>query len=85
MATTETTDTEETAETAKGRIEEIQGVVIEAVFSWPGIGQQAVTAISSEDLPLLMGTLLVGTFFIVVSNLVVDVLYAALDPRIRYE
>jgi peptide/nickel transport system permease protein len=56
-------------------------VVVESVFSWPGIGQQAVKAITREDLPVLMGTLLFATLCIVVANLVVDVLYAVLDPR----
>jgi peptide/nickel transport system permease protein len=56
-------------------------VVIESVFSWPGIGQQAVKAITQEDLPVLMGTLLFATLCIVIANLVVDVLYAVLDPR----
>jgi peptide/nickel transport system permease protein len=59
-------------------------VVIEAVFSWPGIGQLAARSITSEDLPLLMGTLLFGTMLIVVANLVVDVVYAILDPRISH-
>ncbi len=44
-------------------------VVIEAVFGWPGIGAQAVRAISQEDLPVLMGTLLLGTLAIVVASL----------------
>jgi peptide/nickel transport system permease protein len=56
-------------------------VVIESVFSWPGIGQQAVKAITQEDLPVLMGTLLFATLCIVLANLVVDVLYAVFDPR----
>jgi peptide/nickel transport system permease protein len=57
-------------------------VVVESVFSWPGIGQQAVESITSEDLPVLMGTLLLGTFFIVAANIVVDVIIALLDPRV---
>lgn len=57
-------------------------VVIESVFGWPGIGLQAVKAITEEDLPLLMGTLLFGTLCIVIANLVVDVIHAMLDPRV---
>jgi peptide/nickel transport system permease protein len=57
-------------------------VVIESVFGWPGIGLQAVRAITQEDLPVLMGTLLFGTLCIVVASLVVDVIHALLDPRI---
>ncbi len=58
-------------------------VVIESVTGWPGIGQQAVRAVSTEDVPLLMGTLLVATLAIVLANLAVDILNAFLDPRIR--
>lgn len=57
-------------------------VVIESVFGWPGIGAQAVRAISQEDLPVLMGTLLFGTLCIVIASLVVDVIHALLDPRV---
>ena len=59
-------------------------MVVEAVFSWPGIGQQAVRSINSEDLPMLMGTLLFATFCVVLANLVVDVLYTFLDPRVSH-
>ncbi len=60
-------------------------VVIESVFGWPGIGSQAVRAISQEDLPVLMGTLLVGTVCIVVASLVVDMVHALLDPRVTLD
>ncbi|MFN8518672.1 MAG: ABC transporter permease [Chloroflexota bacterium] len=60
-------------------------VVIESVFGWPGIGSQAVRAISTEDLPVLMGTLLVGTLCIVVASLVVDLVHVLLDPRIALD
>jgi peptide/nickel transport system permease protein len=60
-------------------------VVVESVFGWPGIGAQAVRAISQEDLPVLMGTLLFGTLCIVVASLVVDLLHVLLDPRIALE
>jgi peptide/nickel transport system permease protein len=59
-------------------------VVIENVFSWPGIGRLAVAAIPSEDLPLLMGTVLFATLVIVAANLVVDVIQARMDPRIGH-
>ncbi len=58
-------------------------VVIESVTGWPGIGRQAVDAITSEDIPVLMGTLLLATLCIVVANLVVDVFLVILDPRLR--
>jgi peptide/nickel transport system permease protein len=58
-------------------------VVVEAVFGWPGIGLQAWTAIQALDVPIIMGTVLFGAFWIVFANFFVDVLYASLDPRIR--
>jgi len=57
-------------------------VVIEQVFGWPGIGQLAVNAITNLDVPLIMGTVLFGTFCIVVANLIADVAIAILDPRV---
>ncbi|MCC7491036.1 MAG: ABC transporter permease [Fimbriimonadaceae bacterium] len=60
------------------------GVVFtEAVFAWPGIGSQAVQAIFNLDQPLVMGTVLLTAALVVAANLVVDVLYYVLDPRIR--
>ena len=58
-------------------------VVIESVFSWPGIGKLAIDAITAEDLPMLMGTVLFATLCIVVANLVVDVVIAVVDPRVQ--
>ena len=60
-------------------------VLTEIVFAWPGIGRLLVEAILSRDYPVIQGVvLLVATLFIVV-NLVVDILYSYLDPRIRYQ
>ena len=60
-------------------------VLTETVFAWPGIGRMLVDAIRSRDLPLVQGTVLfVATGFILV-NLLVDLSYAALNPRIRYD
>lgn len=58
--------------------------VTELVFSIPGLGRYFVTSISNRDYPVIMGTILLYASFLVVSNLVVDILYAYLDPRIRY-
>ncbi len=58
--------------------------IVETVFNLPGIGRLAVEAIFSNDFPTVMGVTIVGAFFIVVANLVVDVAYAFLDPRVRY-
>ena len=59
-------------------------ILIEAVFNIPGIGRLAFDAIQKSDLPMVQGTVLIGALAIVVMNLVVDVAYAFLDPRVRY-
>jgi peptide/nickel transport system permease protein len=59
-------------------------VLTETVFGRVGVGRYIVTAISARDYPVVQGTVIVVALFVVVINLVVDVLYAALDPRIRY-
>jgi peptide/nickel transport system permease protein len=59
-------------------------VLTETVFNIPGIGRYAYDAIVNSDLPAIQGTVLFGAFFIILANLVVDVLYAFLDPRVRY-
>ena len=62
----------------------LSGVVLtETVFNWPGIGRLAYEAIFNLDIPLVMGIVLFSAFLIVVVNLLVDLLYAWLDPRIR--
>lgn len=60
-------------------------VIIEYVFEWPGIGWQLVGAIFYRDYFVLQATVLVVAVFVVLVNLAVDLTYAALDPRIRYE
>lgn len=57
-------------------------VVIESVFAIPGFGRLAQEAVSGRDTPLLMGIILTSAVFVIVINLVVDILYAVLDPRI---
>ncbi|NDL65214.1 ABC transporter permease [Acerihabitans arboris] len=57
-------------------------VVVETVFGWPGIGRLAYDAVFSRDLNLLLGIFLFSSFLVVLMNLVVDLLYVALDPRI---
>jgi peptide/nickel transport system permease protein len=59
-------------------------ILTETVFNIPGVGRYAYDAILNADLPAIQGTVLFGAFFIIVANLVVDVLYAFLDPRVRY-
>jgi len=58
-------------------------VVIEAVFGWPGIGAQMVEAVLRFDVPLAMGTVLVGALIVGVVNLALDLIYPLLDPRLR--
>jgi len=59
-------------------------VITEHVFNLQGIGQYAVNAISENDLPKILGVTMLAAFFIVLANLLVDILYAAVDPRVRY-
>jgi peptide/nickel transport system permease protein len=59
-------------------------VLTETVFSWPGVGLQLYRAISTRDIPLIQGSVLLIAVTFVFINLLVDVLYAYLDPRIRY-
>ena len=60
-------------------------VITETVFAWPGIGRMFVQAMFARDYPLLMGILMLGSLMVIVFNLVADLLYGYLDPRIRYE
>ncbi|RMF89522.1 MAG: ABC transporter permease [Nitrospinota bacterium] len=57
----------------------------ETIFAWPGIGRLMVTAVANRDFPVVMGCTLVFALIYVLANLGVDLLYAYLDPRIRYE
>jgi len=59
-------------------------ILVETVFNIPGIGRYAYEGIINSDLPVIQGTVLFGAFFIVVANLVVDIIYGMLDPRVRY-
>jgi peptide/nickel transport system permease protein len=58
-------------------------VITETIFGLPGFGSLAVRSVLESDLPLILGTVLVAAIFIVVANLVVDLLYAFIDPRVR--
>jgi peptide/nickel transport system permease protein len=60
-------------------------VVVETVFAWPGIGRLLYEGIAFRDFPVVQATVLLGGSMIVVVNLVIDLLYAVIDPRIRYE
>ena len=58
-------------------------VLTESVFGIPGIGRLAVNAIETRDMPLLQGTVIFTTILVIIGNLVADILYSVLDPRIR--
>ena len=58
-------------------------MVIETVFSWPGIGLSLLQAAHARDVPVIMAVTLLGAVAVIVGNLVADLLYAAADPRAR--
>jgi peptide/nickel transport system permease protein len=58
-------------------------VVTEAVFNLPGMGRLAIESVTDYDLPVIVGTVTVAAVFVIVANLIVDLLYAAIDPRVR--
>jgi peptide/nickel transport system permease protein len=60
-------------------------VITESIFGIPGVGRIAIDAIQSRDMPLLQGAVLFATVLVIMGNLVADILYSFLDPRIRYE
>jgi peptide/nickel transport system permease protein len=59
-------------------------IITETVFDLDGLGRYAIQGIALNDIPAVMGVTVIATFFIITANLVVDVLYAVLDPRVRY-
>jgi len=60
-------------------------VVFETIFSWPGMGRLAYSAIMSRDYPVIMGVGVIMAVLTLIGNLLADVGYAAVDPRIRYK
>jgi peptide/nickel transport system permease protein len=59
-------------------------VIIEQIFQWPGMGTLAITAVKGRDYPVIMAINLITALMILVSNLIADLLYAIIDPRIKY-
>jgi peptide/nickel transport system permease protein len=59
-------------------------ILTETVFNIPGLGKELATALGLTDLVLVQGIVLFGAFFIIIFNLIVDIAYAYLDPRVRY-
>jgi peptide/nickel transport system permease protein len=60
-------------------------IITESVFGLPGMGRLALNSVTDSDLPVIVGITLLTAFFVVVANALVDILYAALDPRVRLE
>jgi peptide/nickel transport system permease protein len=58
-------------------------VLTETTFSFPGLGQFTILAINNQDLPEIMGVVMLAAFFVVLANMVVDILYGLVDPRVR--
>lgn len=60
-------------------------IVTEQVFSWPGLGSLTMTAIQQRNYPIILGVTMLSAVVVLVANLVVDILYAVIDPRIQYD
>lgn len=60
-------------------------IVTETIFAWPGMGRQFIESVGHTDYPVLMGILLIAAVSIVFANLLADVLYAVVDPRVKYD
>lgn len=60
-------------------------VFIESIFSWPGMGRLFVEGVTARDYPLVMGLILILAVIILIVNLLTDIAYAAVDPRVRYD
>jgi ABC-type dipeptide/oligopeptide/nickel transport system permease component len=59
--------------------------VVETIFGIPGMGRFFVTSVTGRDYPVIMGTILLYAIFLVLANLIVDLIYAWVDPRIRFD
>jgi peptide/nickel transport system permease protein len=60
-------------------------LLIETIFSWPGLGRLFYDAASSRDYPTMMAITVIGSFLVLMGNLVADLLYGVVDPRVRYD
>jgi peptide/nickel transport system permease protein len=60
-------------------------VLVEAVFAWPGLGQLLLSSVQTRDAPVLLGLFVLVSLAVIFANLLTDLAYAWLDPRIRYE
>ncbi len=60
-------------------------VITETVFAWPGVGRLFIESMGGRDYPVLMGLMMMGSTALILANLIADLTYAAIDPRIRYD
>jgi peptide/nickel transport system permease protein len=60
-------------------------IVTETIFAWPGMGRQLIESLGHADYPVLMGVLLITSVFVVFANLLADIMYAVVDPRVKYD
>jgi len=60
-------------------------IVTEEIFSWPGMGRQLIDSLRVADYPVVMGVLLITSVFVVAANLLADIMYAVVDPRVKYD
>ena len=60
-------------------------VIVEQIFSWPGMGQLALASITQRDYPVLMGFTMIIAVLVLIANLCADIAYAVVDPRIRLQ
>jgi peptide/nickel transport system permease protein len=60
-------------------------IVTEEIFGWPGMGRQLIESLGHNDYPVLMGILLVTAVLVLLANLLADIMYAVVDPRVKYD
>jgi ABC-type dipeptide/oligopeptide/nickel transport system permease component len=60
-------------------------VLVEVVFAWPGLGRLLLSSLLARDYPVLLGMLLLASSGVVLANVMTDIAYAWLDPRVRYQ
>ena len=60
-------------------------IITETIFGWPGIGRLYITAIGTIDYPVVMAIVMIIGIMIVIMNIVADILYGVMDPRVRYD
>jgi peptide/nickel transport system permease protein len=58
--------------------------ITETIFSWPGLGYMAVQSVTASDFPTILAIVMMGGMMVILGNLLADVLYGAVDPRIKY-